>query len=259
MLSTLSILCSFIALSLASISDLKSREVSDSIWIFYGLTSLSLTLIKFIFDSSNLWLSIASIILTSVFSLLLFEVGFFGGADFKGMVCLSLALPLYPKTLASILGFIHPFFPLATLYNAFLFSCIYPIYILARNINYYFRVDKRIFNELNHESNWKKFLALISGYKEEFFKVEKLHYLYPMEEILWINNKALRKLRLVFDAGLNREELLENLKRASSKGIVLKTIWVSPGLPMILFITLSFLVNLVFGDVLTWLIKLLLF
>lgn len=253
-LTLLSILASFIALSLASISDLKHREVSDVIWVFYGLTSLSLNLVKLLINANDLWFSIISIFLTSFISFLLFEAGFFGGADFKAMICLALALPLYPKT-STLGGFTHPFFPLATLYNAFLFSCIYPIYILARNTSY-FKKNKKIFNGLVQEPKWKKFLALASGYKEDFSKVEKSIHLYPMEEIIWINNKPLRKLRLIFNAELDREKLLENIKDAFAKGVVLKTIWVTPGLPMILFITLSFIVNLFFGDALAWLIKL---
>jgi preflagellin peptidase FlaK len=254
LLSLLSILTSIIALSLASISDLKHREVSDAIWLFYGLASLTLFLIRFIFNSNGFWLSITSIFLTSFISFLLFEAGFFGGADFKAMVCLSLAMPLYPKKSILILSFFHPFFPLSTLYNAFLFSCSYPIYILARNL-LYFKSNKKIFNGLNHESKWKKLLVLILGYKEDFSKVENSTYLYPMEEIVWINNKALRKLRIVFDVESNREKLIENLKNAFAKDNISKMIWVTPGLPMIVFIALSFIVNLSFGDVLALLIK----
>jgi len=251
-LSLLSILASIIALSLASISDLKRREVSDVIWLFYGLASLTLFLLRFIFYPNGFWLSITSIFLTSFISFLLFEAGFFGGADFKAMVCLSLAMPLHPKK--SILIFFHPFFPLSTLYNAFLLSCSYPIYILARNL-LYFKSNKKIFNGLTHEPKWKKLLVLILGYKEDFSKVENSIHLYPMEEIIWINNKALRKLRIVFDVESNREKLIENLKNAFAKDNISKMIWVTPGLPMIVFIALSFIVNLSFGDVLALLIK----
>ncbi len=76
-----------------------------------------------------------------------------------------------------------------------------------------------------------------------------------MEEIIWINDKTVKKLKLIFNADLDREKLLENLKNAFAKGVILKTVWVTPGLPMILFITLSFIANLFFGDVLGWLIK----
>jgi preflagellin peptidase FlaK len=255
-LNFLSISSSITALSFASISDLKRREVSDLIWLFYGPIGLAITIIKLLVNSSFLWLLMGSIFLTSFISFLLFETGFFGGADFKAIVCISLAMPLYPKSLT--LGFIHPFFPLATLYNAFLFSCIYPIYILAKNL-FYFKANKKIFNGLNHEPKWKKFLVLISGYKEDFSKVENSAHLYPMEEIIWINNKALRKLKLTLDVESNKEKLIEDLKNAFAKGVVLKKIWVTPGLPMIIFIALSFIVNLVFGDTLFWLIKLLFF
>lgn len=253
-LNFLSILSSIIALSLASISDLKRREVSDLIWIFYGLIGLTITIIKLSINVNVLWLSLSSIFLTVFISFILFEAGVFGGGDFKAMLCLALAVPLYPENLILKLGFLHPFLPLATLYNAFLFSCVYPIYILTRNLIFYFKVDKKMFNGFEYEPKWKKALALISGYKENFSKVEKTIHLYPIEEILWVNNKPLKKLKLFFNAEADRDKLIENLKESSK--IPLKNIWVTPGLPMILFIALSFIINLLLGDFLTSLIKL---
>ncbi len=91
-------------------------------------------------------------------------------------------------------------------------------------------------------------MALISGYKTEFKNLEKKVYLYPIEEFSKDNNGSHRRLRLFKNAEIDRDKLVEILK-ANLKEIDRAEVWVSPATPLIFFIFLALISNVIIGDV----------
>ena len=71
-----------------------------------------------------------------------------------------------------------------------------------------------------------------------------------MEEVVKDDEGSHRSLKLYSNAETDREplvsELSQSLNRLGFKGMV----WVTPGLPMLLFILIGLIITLVFGDVL---------
>ena len=100
---------------------------------------------------------------------------------------------------------------------------------------------------LASESIGKKFLVLITGYKMSIAKVKEKWHIFPMEDIddQYVNLK--RKLVIVpHDEG--REKIVERLCKAAQEGKIDSYVWATPGLPMLIFVTLGLVVALLLGD-----------
>ncbi|MGC8849929.1 MAG: prepilin peptidase [Candidatus Bathyarchaeia archaeon] len=233
-------------LGYAAYSDLKTREVDDLVWLLYGPTGLLLTLLRLL-QERGLWRILsASIALTSAVALLMAYMGLFGGADAKAFICLSLANPVWPWS-KPLLGWIHPLYPLAVLYNTYLLSTVVVPYALARNIRYALRRGG-LFQGFEEAPASSKLLAILTGYKVNLGELEK-GYLYPMERIV----DGERRFSLLFDAEADREELLEELRRGC-KAYGVEEAWATPGLPLLTFTLPALLLTSLLGDVLVNLI-----
>ncbi len=174
-------------------------------------------------------------------------VGLFGGADFKAFVCLSIALPVNPLPLLSLLPSINPIFSLSIFYNAYFFSVSMIIYSLLKNINWKIKGNK-LFNNFPETSFIMKIMTLISGYKTGFKNLENKVYLYPIEEM----SDDSRKLHLFTNAEVNRDKLIKNLK-THFQDLEREEIWVSFATPLIFFIFLALISNVIIGDIFLWL------
>ena len=133
------VLLSLFFLCLSSWQDLKTREVPNKIWLFFGPAGLALTLLQLYSEISEgtnvaLWLWLGSVVLTTGISLALFYIGFFGGADSKALICLSISLPIYPSFVYGYVDVFVPFFPLAILSNAVLASSLLVVLIVLYNL-----------------------------------------------------------------------------------------------------------------------------
>jgi len=90
---------SLVFLIYASWSDIKTREVSNKVWLLYAPLGLMLTLFEgLLYEDYDYWLFVGiSVALTFTLAVSLFYLGAFGGADAKAFMCLALAFPTYPK------------------------------------------------------------------------------------------------------------------------------------------------------------------
>lgn len=85
---------SFSFLSYASYRDIKTRYISNYVWLFYGITALLLAVT--VYTTQNpyaILFYIIDIALTVIISLAMWELGIYGGADTKALVCIALAHP----------------------------------------------------------------------------------------------------------------------------------------------------------------------
>ena len=234
----------------ASWSDYKTREVSDKVWVILGPSALTLTAFQFFVFAPELLLTyVLSFAVTSALALTIFYAGGFGGADAKALMCISLALPVYPHYLLSQPPrFFSPLFPLTIFTNSVLLGALSVFYALLRNLLWTARNRGGLFEGLEKESLGRKILALFSGYKVKTSKLEKGH-MYPLEDV-YVNEEGDRKRKLlVFPKDEEREEIvariLENVKEEKVDGVV----WATPGLPLLIFITAGLIIALAYGDI----------
>jgi len=251
---------SLVFLIYASWSDHKTREVSNWVWAVYGPIALTLSLAELLlYDPTKLILFGASAGFTVGLAFLLFYSGAFGGADSKALMCIALALPFAPVTLftpllADSLSPIAQFmFPLTIFSNAVLFAAVSGVYMILHNFVWHKKNGKEMFTgTLAHESPWKKLIILITGYKVTVGKLKEKWHVFPMEDLDDGENALQRKL-VVVPRDEGRDKIVERLSNAVQAGRIDTYVWATPGLPMLIFITLGLIVALLCGDI-VWLL-----
>jgi preflagellin peptidase FlaK len=245
----------------ASWSDYKTREVSNIVWTLFAPIALALALAElFFFPLSNdllqtmFWYGIC-VGLTTAFALILFYAGGFGGADAKALMCIALALPFYPQ--ASFIPLskqISPtseiFFPLTIFSNAVILVIVPVLWIVLRNVLWRWRKGKKLFEqEQQAESAGKKILVLITGYKVSINKLKEKWHVYPLEDIEENAESGYRRKLLVLPKDEGRDAIVGRLEKAIQTGTIQDGVWASPGLPMLILVTLGLIVGLFFGDI----------
>jgi preflagellin peptidase FlaK len=255
------IMLSLIFLAYASWSDYKTREVSNRVWLFYAPPAFALTFTElFLSDLSTLPFYGLCFGLTAAFAIILFYAGGFGGADAKALMCLALALPFYPQELLKPLSIqVSPtmqlLFPLAVFSNSILLAALTAIYMLIHNVLWHRKTGKPLFEgEQKNASIGRKILVLITSYKMSVKKLKEKWHIYPMEDLEKTENKAVRKI-VVLPKDKERDAIVERLADAVKAGEIQDMVWATPGLPMLIFITVGLIIALVFGDMVWMLVS----
>src|SRR5690349_16890400 len=131
----------------ASLSDLKTREVSNKFWLFYGPVAGLIFALRIFFSPDTIPILLVSSGAAIVVSFLLFQFGVMGGADSKAMMCFALALPSAPSFLSPLWQapiVFYPF-PIAILVNSFLLSIGSAVVLLVRNVFQRVSAGKHLF------------------------------------------------------------------------------------------------------------------
>jgi len=233
----------------ASWSDYKSREVSNRVWAVFGPTALALTAFQFLFFSPDLLITyFLSFAVTSVLAIVIFYVGGFGGADAKALMCIALALPIYPANLLpQPEGFISPLFPLTIFTNSVLLGALSVFYALLRNLLWKMRHGK-LFQGLESEPFSRKGLALLSGYKVPLSKLER-GFMFPLEDIESGEGGKGRRRLMVFPKDEGREEIIARIRKNVDRNVLELGVWATPGLPLLIFVTAGLIIALLYGDI----------
>jgi archaeal preflagellin peptidase FlaK len=240
----------------ASWSDYKTREVSNRVWVIYGPIALALSLAEILlFESSQLWLFGLSVGLTVGFALLLFYTGGFGGADSKALMCIAMALPFFPQALLTpilpegLSPLSQTLFPVTILSNAVLIAAASAVYLLIRNLARKATTNEPLFEgNLTHESLGKKILVLVTGQKFSISVLKAKWHVYPMEDVTEEENGLKRKI-VVLPKDEGRDEIVARLSKAAGEGKIDSKVWATPGLPMLIFITVGLVIALSLGDI----------
>jgi preflagellin peptidase FlaK len=245
----------------ASWSDYKTREVSNRVWAIYAPIALILSLAELLlYEPSKLPFFGLSFGVTAALAIILFYSGGFGGADSKALMCIALALPFSTETLfqpifaSGVSPLSQTFFPLTIFSNSVLFAAASGIYMLLRNIIQRAATGKKLFEgTLATESIGKKLLVLITGYKVSVAKLKEKWHVYPMEDVDDNGENLLKRKLVVVPKDEGRNEIVERLSNAVDTGKISNLVWATPGLPMLIFVTIGLIVALLFGD-LVWLL-----
>jgi len=209
-----------------------------------------LTSVQFIlFSKDLLTLYVLSFAITSSLAVILFYAGAFGGADSKAFICLSLALPYYPVSLFPSSKVYLPFFPITVFSNSVLLAALTALYALLRNLSWKLKTKGKLFEGFEKEGYGKKLVALLTGYKMNVDKLKTRGYLYPLEDINIAEDRQSNRKLCVIPSDENREKIIKRILDAAQAGKISKEVWVTPGLPMLIFITVGLIIALVFGDI----------
>jgi preflagellin peptidase FlaK len=242
----------------ASWSDFKTREVSNRVWAIYAPIAIALMLAELvIFNQSKLILFGVSAGLTVGLAFLLFYSGGFGGADSKALMCIAFALPFAPEATTPLVNAaVSPtsqfIYPLTIFSNAVLFAAASAVYMVIRNIAWHHKNGKDLFSgSLAHESLGKKIIVLLTGYKMTVAKVSEKWHVFPMEDVG--EDDPLKRKLVVVPHDEGRDKVVERLSNAAADGKIDGYVWATPGLPMLIFVTLGLIVALTYGD-LVWML-----
>jgi len=241
----------------ASWSDYKTREVSNRVWVLFAPLALLLSLVELLlYEPSKLPFFGLCFGITVVIAFVLFYSGGFGGADSKALMCIALALPFSPATLwAPVLAagaspLSQNLFPLTVFSNAVLFAAATGIYMLLYNVIWHRKTGKKTFEgTLATESVGKKIVALITGYKVSVAKLKAKWHIYPMEDIEENGENSVKRKLIVMPKDEGRDAIVARLSRAVDAGKIDANVWATPGLPMLIFITIGLIIALLFGDI----------
>ena len=219
----------------ASYRDWIAREVEDHVWIICGALGGLLTIADLLmrWNLNLVIFSAFSIILASGLAFAFYYFGLYGGADAKAIAVISISLPLYysPRSL-------HPFTGLASLSNGLLLSLVLLLGMFIWNLSALIRGEK-IFKDFEHERTLRKIAAMFLGTRVKNARKKKFWFLLEEEK----DGKRT----------FNFEMFGLELKKA-----VRDDCWMTPGIPLLIFITAGFLVYVGFGDFLYLIIKALL-
>jgi preflagellin peptidase FlaK len=245
----------------ASCRDYKTREVSNRVWVIYGPIALALSLSELLlFEPSQLPLYGLSVGVTVGLAFLLFYFSGFGGADSKALMCIAFALPFAPIALSlpifteGLSPIAQYVYPITILGNSVFFGAATAVYMVLRNVVWHKKNGTQMFpGTLASESAGKKFLAIITGYPMPVDTLKKRH-MFPMEDLEGqTENLGKRKLVVFPQDEEAQDKTIERLSKAVQSGKINAYVWATPGLPMLIFVTLGLIVALTFGDV-VWLL-----
>ncbi|MCC6013604.1 MAG: prepilin peptidase [Candidatus Verstraetearchaeota archaeon] len=240
MISLIKTLVISIGLLIASIQDIKSREIDDKIWIILIPIGIFLTILEIITNKNYPYtIVIFSIITSIVLSLIIYYLHLYGGADAKALITIALFFPIPPYGIEGTLII----FPIIVFGNSLMATMIFLIFyiIIAIIWNSYLAIKGiKLFKDI--EANiWKKIFAFIFGFKLSSKIANSIHF-NPIERIC--NGKR----RIVISY------------KVEDKKVVIEGdyIWATLTLPFILFIFIGFILYFIYGDLLFRIITLLL-
>jgi len=250
----------------ASWSDYKTREVSNMVWVLFAPLAFTLTFLEIYTTNGFSQLTSYGICfgLTAAFAVILFYSGGFGGADSKALMCLALALPFFPESLfmpfSREISLISKFFfPITVFSNSVLLAAATAAYMFLHNVVWYKRRDRKLFEErYQNESLGRKILILITGYKVSTSKLKEKWHLYPLEDTEENPENGFKRKLVLIPKDEDRNAIVERLAKAVEAGKIQDTVWATPGLPMLIFITAGLIIALFFGDIVWTCVRLLL-
>ncbi|WP_148680929.1 A24 family peptidase C-terminal domain-containing protein [Candidatus Nitrososphaera gargensis] len=229
----------------ASFFDIRRREVSDMLWVFFGITALAVYALEFAYGGAfDLLNTSVPILIAAVVSFGIYKSGLFGGADALALTTLAAILPTFSGGIAERVllpagsaFLVHPIAPLIVLSNAVILSLSLIGFNLASNAAYASKNPGKLFEGLEHESTGKKILAVTVGYKTG----SKPGYAFPIEQLV--------DGRRQFSFALKNAETTEYETR--------RDVWVTRGTPFLAFMLAGFVSMLFVGDIAAIIMRLL--
>lgn len=229
-LTTFNLTASVVLLSVASFMDLVRREVDDWVWLLLASVTGPLTLFRTLlyFDTGYPLLVLISIAFSSSVAYLFYRFELYGGADAKAIVALSLAYPVNLHGRA-----VHPIAPIGVLLNALILSLIIPVALFMFNAYRLLVRREDVLSDLAGAPFHIRLAALFLGTRVSFPK----RFWAPMVRV---EEDGLVRISLSPSfTGYFAEEKRNNGRRE---------LWATPGIPLVVFITMGLVLYTAIGD-----------
>lgn len=230
------IVVAMLMLAIASIMDVRRREVSDLVWIIAIIAGMPALILHYMEYGGSLQMNLArhvvGVSISSLLAYMAYRYAMFGGADAKAVAAISIILPHYEMGYS-----IHGIPALTVLTNASILTIANVVHNIARNTAAIARgID--IFKGFEGEPWFRKVTAFMIG----FVARKPRGYLFAIEDV--------KDGRRVFAIGPNAcsDYVTEDAR----------DIWVTPALPFILYITIGFVLMIYIGDLLAYLLHIIL-
>jgi len=243
-----------LVLGYTSILDYKYREVEPnslyiSIIIAFILTSAEIVIYRMLslYHILSLTLSILTVVVIGIISYL---TGLIGGADILILIFLALLFPWkFTVNNLPLVKFIT--LPIITfLINSLIIVVFYSLYFLFMNLTKYKHEVSRINTPLH-----MKITILFTGIPMKVSKYLKSKFFYPLEIVrIRDDGSIVREYRVTFNIEEEYKDHIEYVKKLVEQGILSQDsyIWVTPGIPLIVFILLGFILSVVLGDIILY-------
>ena len=222
-LNTIRIIIALCMLAVASILDIRKREINDILWIGFGSVAFVM-----LFFSGDIWLTLKTTgiaLIIAPIALAIWRLGIFGGADAFCLIVLAAIAPMmsiYSSTMT----------PITTLTNAAILS-ILPLFVnLGRNLFAMSRKEE-IFKGFD-ETRLNKMIAVFVGYRAKNPK-----YGFSIEK----TDGSQKRL----DLGFRNAENTQFCTKSET--------WITPGIPYVIYITGGFVIQILYGDIIVNLMR----
>jgi Flp pilus assembly protein protease CpaA len=209
-----------------SYRDIKTREISDFIWVIFGSIAV-------VFDVYELLIGSLGLV-----RLLTGYLGLFGEADALALVSLALLSPV-PPVFFNGGGFQSILMPLSVLSNSVLMAASLAFVVLGMNT---VEAGKDLFVGYGSVGWVTKVILLFTGRRARLDKIRGPPYEYPLERI----NSGVVSLTLRPDIS-DDEKAVTVLKKLKDNGR--EYVWVSYSIPFIVALLLGYLVTVFYGDI----------
>ncbi|MCL7412227.1 MAG: prepilin peptidase [ANME-2 cluster archaeon] len=232
-------------------TDIQTRRVSNQVWKLM-LMGVALFVANDIMAGGiqALVSLLISAIIMYVFVYIIFQLGGFGGADAKSLIILSILFPVYPQIQISGTYFPLEGVPLIGLFafsvfgNAVLLTIVVPLGMLVFNLLM-----------LKPREILQRPAYLFVGFKTDISKLSGRH-IKLIEEYSLSDGEIRTRFRR--NGVKVDDEIVGKLEEYAARELIPRRVWVTPGLPFMIPITLGFFTAVFFGDLIFYLTKLLL-
>lgn len=238
----------------STILDIKTREVPDKFWIVGSIFSLAMTGLEILTGALSVLSLAVSIAVGSVLGLALFYMGFFGGADSKALMFLSLTIPKYPTWFRQMT--VSTPIPVLTIFdNSLILSLCYPLAILTLNLTDLAR-GRNPFEGLQLKGPISTVVLLLTTRRVSLETLRRKVGYYPAERPVKADGDVVRRPIYFMKAEVDKEELMKELEPYVAKGLYTDGVLATPTIPFITFITAGLLLIPV-GDLVLTLVSIL--
>lgn len=217
----------------ASFFDIRKREVSDLLWVVFGIMAAAVYALEFAYGGTfDIIATGVPIMIAAAISFGIYKSGLFGGADALALVTLAAILPTYSGGLGLLAGgalMLHPIVPLAVLSNAVILSLSLVGLNLVSNAVYASKNPGRLFEGLEHESTGRKIIAAAIGYRAD----NTPSFAFPIEQVVGGRRQ--------FSFAIGDAETAEYESR--------RNVWVTRGTPFLAFMLAGLMAMLFIGDI----------
>lgn len=209
----------------SSYLDLKKREVEDWVWVIASVIGASANLYFYIASSPpHLYLYGVAVASTAGVVFALYWAGMYGGADAKALTCLAAVHPTVDYGIQ-----FHRITGLTTFTNGMLLSASLPLSLAVYN-TYRLARGEKIFAGFETEPTIRKLLACFIGTR----------VLKSSEKRFW---SAVEK----WEGGVRRFDFNISIDKMDKAGA--DDMWITPGIPLLVFFTMGYFLSLTFGDI----------